>query len=148
MPTLQAAERAVAWPYPLLADLVLALHFAIVVFVVGGLVLVVAGNLWRWHCVNRRGFRVAHLAAIAFVVAEPWLGITCPLTTLESWLRTRAGAAPYGDSFIGHWLAALLFYDAPGWAFVLAYTAFGLLVAAAWWIFPPRSGKPGRERRG
>jgi len=132
----------------LLADMVLLAHFGLVVFVVGGLAVILVGNLLGWRWVNNPWFRFAHIAAIAVVVAESWLGITCPLTTLESWLRTRAGAAPYGDSFIGHWLAALLFYDAPGWAFVLAYTAFGLLVAAAWWIFPPRSGKPGRERRG
>jgi len=141
----RAADADPAGPFPLLADLVLALHFAVVVFVVGGLVLVVVGNLRRWQWVNRPGFRIAHGVAIAFVVAESWLGITCPLTTLESWLRARAGAAPYADSFIGHWLAALLFYEAPAWVFTLAYSVFGLLVVAVWWRFPPRRGGRGRR---
>jgi hypothetical protein len=34
-----------ASPYQLLADVVLSLHFCVVVFVVGGLVLIVIGNL-------------------------------------------------------------------------------------------------------
>ena len=57
-------------PYQLLADAVLALHVAIVLFVVGGLVLVIAGNFRGWRWVNRLWFRLAHLGAIAVVVAE------------------------------------------------------------------------------
>jgi polyferredoxin len=126
-------------PYRLFADVVLSLHFAVVVFVVGGLVLIIAGNLRGWRWVNAPWFRVAHLGAIGVVVAEVWLGITCPLTTLEVWLRAKAGAETYSVSFIEHWLQRLLFYKAPSWAFVLGYSVFGLLVLATWWYFPPRS---------
>lgn len=56
-------------PYALLADIVLTLHVAIVAFVVGGLVLVVVGNLRGWRWVNALWFRLAHLGAILFVVA-------------------------------------------------------------------------------
>lgn len=124
-----------------LADAVLVLHAGVVLFVVGGLVLVVLGNAvpalgWRW--VNRWWFRLAHLGAIAVVVAESWLGITCPLTTLEAWLRVQAGAAAHGQGFIEHGLQRLLFYSAPPWVFVLAYTLFFALVLAAWWRWPPR----------
>ena len=83
-------------PYPLLADIVLTLHVAVVAFVVGGLVLVLAGNLRGWRWVNALWFRLAHLAAIVIVVAETWLGLLCPLTTLEMWLRARAGVVGYG----------------------------------------------------
>jgi polyferredoxin len=122
-----------------LADAVLVLHFAVVVFIVGGLVFVVAGNLLHWRLARNLWFRVAHLGAIGVVVAQAWLGETCPLTTLESWLRTRAGAAPYEKSFIEHWLQQVVFYEAPAWVFALAYTLFALAVAWAWWRFPPRS---------
>ena len=125
--------------YLMLADAVLALHFAIVVFVVGGLALVLVGNWRRWAWVNARWFRYAHLAAIAVVVAESWLGWTCPLTTLESWLRVQAGADAASTSFIAYWLQRWLFYAAPAWVFTLVYTIFGLAVALAWWRFPPRS---------
>jgi hypothetical protein len=124
-------------PYQFLADAVLVTHFAIVAFVVGGLVLVVVGNLKGWRFVNGWWFRGAHLAAIAVVVAQAWLGVVCPLTTLESWLRVQAGEAAYETSFIEHWLTPILFYEAPAWVFTAAYTAFGLAVVAAWWRFPP-----------
>lgn len=131
----------------LLADVVLTLHVAIVLFVVGGLVLIVAGNLLRCaslRWVNALWFRILHLVAIAVVVLEAWFGIECPLTTLEVWLRMQAGAAVHDQSFIAYWLQRLLFYQAPGWVFVLAYSLFGLLVVAAWWYFPPQRSGPRR----
>ncbi|MFI4932287.1 MAG: DUF2784 domain-containing protein [Burkholderiales bacterium] len=122
----------------LLADAVLLVHFGVVAFVVGGLLLVVVGNLLRWRWVNNGWFRLAHALAIAVVVAQAWLGKVCPLTALESWLRARAGLTGYRRSFIEHWVQRLLYYDAPWWVFTLAYTAFALLVLLAWWYFPPR----------
>lgn len=120
------------------ADAVLVAHFALVVFVVGGLPLILVGNRCGWAWVNSFGFRIAHLAAIAVVVAEAWLGISCPLTTLENALRAAAGSEAYARSFVEHWVQRLLYHDAPAWVFIAAYTAFGLLVAAAWWRYPPR----------
>lgn len=133
-------------PYQLLADAVLTLHVAIVLFVVGGLLLVVLGNRRGWYWVNAYGFRLAHLAAIAIVAAETWLGATCPLTTLEMWLREQARAATYSGSFIEHWLQRLLYYQAPAWAFAVAYSVFLLLVLAAWWRHPPRRRQAGQRQ--
>jgi polyferredoxin len=127
-------------PYQMLADAVLAVHFSLVIFVVGGLACIVVGNLRNWRWVNNKWFRLAHVLAIGIVVAQAWLGTACPLTTFESWLRAKAGAAPYDTSFIEYWVARALFYDAPLWVFTLAYTAFGALVLASWWYFPPRIG--------
>ena len=69
----------------------------------------------------------------------------CPLTTLEMWLRARAQGSTYTGSFIEHWLQRLMYFDAPPWAFAVAYSLFGLVVVATWWYFPPRSG-PGARR--
>ncbi len=121
----------------LLANAVLALHVGVVVFVVAGLVLAVSGNLRGWHWVNRLWFRALHLGAIACVAAQAWFGMTCPLTTLEMWLRAQAGASTHGSSFIGHWMSRLLYYDAPAWVFTVVYTGFAVLVAAVWWKYPP-----------
>lgn len=125
--------------YRLLADAVLLAHFAVVVFVVGGLGLVLVGNMRHWHWVNSPLFRVAHIIAVGVVVAQTWLGRLCPLTILESWLREQAGEAAYRASFVSHWVQQVLYYEAPFWVFALIYTVFGLLVVAAWWYFPPRT---------
>lgn len=132
-------------PYQQLADAVLIGHFAIALFVVAGLPLIVIGNVLGLTWINAMSFRLAHLAAIAVVVAESALGLPCPLTTLESWLRTQAGQARYSRGFIEHWLQYLLFYEAPPWAFGIAYGVFGLLVVAAWWYFPPKARTPRRR---
>lgn len=125
-------------PYALLADVVLAVHAALVLFVVGGLAFIILGNLRAWRWVNSLGFRLAHLVAIATVAAEAWLGVVCPLTTLEMWLRAQARTPGYEGSFIEYWLQRLLYYTAPEWVFTLIYSLFGLAVVAAWWYFPPR----------
>lgn len=121
-----------------LADVVLLVHLSVVLFVVAGLAFVLVGNRRGWAWVNTPWFRLAHLAVIAGVVAESWLGLPCPLTILESWLRLEAGAAAYTTSFIAHWVQRVLFYDAPPWVFTGAYTVFGLIVAVVWWHFPPQ----------
>ena len=124
-------------PYQLLADALLVLHFGIVLFVVGGLLAVVAGNWLGWRWANGWWFRLAHLVAIGIVLAQVLLGQLCPLTILESWLRVQAGQPSYTKSFIEHWLQRIIFYEAPFWVFTLAYTVFAVLVVAAWWYFPP-----------
>lgn len=124
--------------YQWLADAVLTLHTLLVAFVIGGLVVVLIGNRLRWRWVNNLLFRLAHLAIIAVVVGESWLDITCPLTTLEVWLREQAMQTVYSKSFIEHWLQQILFYEAPSWVFALVYTVFGALVLASWIWYPPR----------
>ena len=125
--------------YRLIAGLILVLHAGVVAFVVVGLLLIYIGNWLGWDWVNHLWFRLAHLATIAFVAVQSWFGFTCPLTTLENWLRTQAAVATYSGGFIEHWLQRALFYQAPAWVFVTGYTTFGLLVAATWVWFPPRS---------
>lgn len=121
-----------------LADAVLLLHFALVLFVVGALLLILLGNARRWQWVNAGRFRLAHLVAIGIVAAQAWLGVVCPLTTLEMWLRQRAGQSVYDGSFVQHWVDRWLYFDAPLWVFTVAYSGFALLVVLAWWWFPPR----------
>lgn len=131
--------------YQLLADVVLSLHVAIVAFVVGGLALIIFGNLRNWHWVNSLWLRLAHLAAIFVVVAEAWFGVVCPLTSLEMRLRAKARATTYTGSFIKHWAQRILYYDLPTWVFTLGYTVFGLVVVATWWYFPPRFKRHTRQ---
>lgn len=125
--------------YKTFADAVLALHFSIVVFVVFGLPLILAGGALGWAWVRNFWFRILHLAAIGYVAAQTWFGIDCPLTILEVELRSRAGALPYEGSFVEYWLSRIMFYQAPPWVFVIAYTSFALAVAYAWVRIRPHS---------
>ena len=125
--------------YLIAADAILVLHVAFVAFVVVGLALIVAGGLRSWAWVRNPWFRYAHIAAIAFVVLQSWLGAVCPLTRWEMSLRAKGGDAVYAGAFIAHWLESILYYRAPEWVFVLVYTIFGAMVAVSWyWIRPRR----------
>jgi len=131
-------RREAAVPYQALADAVLVLHFGVVIFVVLGLPAILIGNWRHWSWANNLLWRLAHLVAIGVVVVQAWLGQYCGLTVLESRLREQAGQVGYQRSFIEHWVQGLLYYEAPLWVFSLVYTAFGALVAWAWWRYPPR----------
>ena len=124
--------------YLIAADAVLLLHVLFVAFVVAGLLLIVMGGVLSWFWVRNRTFRVLHLAAIGVVVVQAWIGMICPLTTIEMWLRSNAGDAVYQGSFISHWLESILYYQAPAWVFVVCYTAFGIVVAGSWFLVRPR----------
>ena len=123
-------------PYQTLANIVLLLHFAVVIFVVLGLPAVLVGNRRGWDWANHLWWRVVHLLAIGVVVLQAWLGRYCGLTVLESSLREKAGQVGYERSFIEHWVQRLLYYEGPLWVFALLYTVFGALVAWAWWRLP------------
>ena len=121
----------------LLANGVMYLHFGVTLFILLGFLAILLGNWMGWAWVNRWWFRVVHLGAIVFVTIQTLLGMDCPLTSLEAWLRSRSGEAVGGQGFIEHWVEKLLFYDAATWVFNVVYVTFGLVVIAAWWYFPP-----------
>jgi hypothetical protein len=125
----------------ILADVVLIVHFAFVLFVVGGLATIWIGAAAGWGWVRGFRFRAAHLAAIAFVAAESLLGIWCPLTVWEDTLRGRHEE----KSFVARWIHRAMFYDVPEGFFTAAYVLFVVAVAATWWWVRPvgrRSKRP------
>ena len=124
--------------YRLTADLVVVVHFAFVAFVVFGLLLTLVGGVRRWEWVRNAWFRVTHLVAIGFVVAESLCGVTCPLTVWEQRLRVLAGQTSYRGDFIATWVHDLMFFDAEPWVFTLCYCSFGAAVVLSWVLVPPR----------
>jgi hypothetical protein len=90
---------------------------------------------WVWGWVRDRFFRLAHLFAIGLVSTLSLLGIACPLTALEDWLRNGSVRA---QSFIERWVNRLLYYDLPAWVFTLSYVVFALMVLLTWRRIPPR----------
>ena len=81
------------------ADVIVALHFAFVLFVVLGASLVL-----RWP-------RVAwfHVPAVIWGVLVEFAGWICPLTPLENRLRRSAGETGYQGDFIGHYVLPVLY---------------------------------------
>lgn len=123
--------------YKIAADFVVLLHASYVTFVVFGQLAILVGILRKWAWIRNRKFRWLHLAAIAIVVTESLLGIVCPLTTLEGWLRAQAGQTTYAGDFIAYWVHELMFYQASPAVFTGLYSAFGLIVLATFLFVPP-----------
>jgi hypothetical protein len=125
--------------YGALADVLLAIHFAFVLFVVLGLLMIWMGGLFRWRLVRSFAFRAAHVAAIGVVAAESVAGITCPLTTWENDLRLLAGGGgPYAGSFVQYWIHRAMFFEASEMTFTLIYLLFFGGVILSFWLVPPR----------
>ena len=128
-----------------LADAIVVFHAAYVSFVVFGLAVIVVGLVRGWGWVRNFWFRLAHLAAIAVVVAEEAVRMPCPLTVWEGQLREIGGQEKYGADFLGYWAHRLIFLDLQPWMFTLGYTLFGACVLGAFVFGPPRW--PGRLTR-
>ena len=127
-----------------LADAILVVHAAFVLFVVLGLPATWIGIALDKPFAYNPWFRGLHLGAIGFVVVETLLGYMCPLTSWEAALRGDTS----GEGFIQRYIHAWLFWRAPPWVFATAYAAFGALVAATWWRWPPTRGRgPSRQPR-
>jgi len=122
----------------LIADLIVSIHFVIVIFVVGGFSIIILGGVLKWKFIRNFYFRVIHLALILFVVFETLFGITCPLTEWEYVLRTAAGQQNIDNiSFIARIIQKIIFYEFPQIVFIIVYCLFGAAVLISWWLFPP-----------
>ena len=85
--------------YRVAADFVLLTHFAFIVLVVaGGLV------VFRYA-----GFVWIHLPAACWGAFVELTHRICPLTTLENYLRVRAGQEGYADSFVEHYILPVIY---------------------------------------
>jgi hypothetical protein len=105
--------------FSLLADLIVLVHIAFVLFVVlGGLL-----ALWKpviiWF----------HLPAALYGLGIELIGWICPLTPLENRFRTLAGDAGYEGGFIEHY-AQLILYPA-NWHAIKGYLGAGVILINA-----------------
>ena len=85
--------------YRTLADLVVLVHVAFIVFVLFGGVLALR---WRW-------VPLAHLPAAAWGAAVEFSGWLCPLTPLENALRRAGGGRGYSVDFIERYVVPLVY---------------------------------------
>lgn len=85
--------------YRVLAEVVLVIHLAFVLFVVLGGLLVMRWPRLAW----------LHVPAAIWGVLIEYSGWICPLTPLENSLRTKGGEAGYSGGFIEHYIQPTLY---------------------------------------
>jgi hypothetical protein len=107
--------------YRALADLVLVVHLAFVLFVVLGGLLVVR---WPW-------LAWLHIPAAIWGVLIEYTGWICPLTPLENSLRVKGGEAGYAGGFIQHYVQPVLYPAGLTRATQVALGSMALLVNLA-----------------
>ena len=83
----------------MLADLVVLVHFAFVIFVVFGGLLAL-----RWPKVA-----YVHVPVAVYGTLIELVGWICPLTPLENSLRESAGQAGYQGGFVEHYILPVLY---------------------------------------
>ncbi|HEU0184295.1 MAG TPA: DUF2784 domain-containing protein [Blastocatellia bacterium] len=85
--------------YRALADLVVVIHMAFVLFAALGGFLVFKWRRAAWF----------HIPAATWAALIEFAGWQCPLTPLENWLRRLSGEAGYQTSFIERYLIPLIY---------------------------------------
>ena len=85
--------------YRLLADLIVILHLAFLLFTVLGGLLVFR---WRW-------FPWIHLPTAIWGGFVEVTGRVCPLTVLENWLRRAGGGYGYERDFIDRYVVPIVY---------------------------------------
>lgn len=139
----------------LLADITVTVHALFIGFVVLGQLLIVVGWLLGWRWIRSPWFRLAHLAAIAIVVAQILVGVQCFLTQWEKDWRIAAGLDWYDPNRVG-WSPVgaffhnlVIFENVPfdHWAFRVGYITFGLIIAVTLLMAPPRFRRSEEARR-
>jgi len=81
------------------ADIVVLLHFAFILFVtLGGLL------VFRW-----KSLAWLHVPAVLWGALIEFTGWICPLTPLENVLRRGGGGSAYSSSFIEYYLVPLIY---------------------------------------
>ena len=116
-----------------LADLVVLLHLAFILFVVLGGLLVLRRRRLMW----------LHLPVVVWGAAIEFVGWVCPLTPLENRLRAAAGEAGYSGGFIEHYLIPLIYPEGLTRELQWLLGALVLLVNALvyWRVLRGRAGK-------
>src|SRR5580765_1409098 len=81
-----------------LADSLMIAHACFAVFVLYGLLFILAGAIVDWPWARNRWFRGLNFTAMLFLVTRVWLGLPCPFSVAEERLRSQITApCPLGD---------------------------------------------------
>jgi hypothetical protein len=129
----------------LLAQGVLALHVAIILFNIFGLVAVPMGAVFHWEFVRLFWWRALHIASLVIVAIQAVLGEACFLTYWQSDLLRAAGQRASEEPLIQRTIERLIFWPLPFWVFAAGYVAVLIYAMALWRLVPPQHTPPNRR---
>ena len=118
----------------MLADIILILHFLVVIFITVGFLLVPIGYYYDWSWIKNFKLRLFHFGLMFIVTFETLVGITCPLTSIENYLRGIHNS----KSFISFWVEKIIYWDFPTSFFMFLYFVFLGWTLLMWKIYPPK----------
>ncbi|UOF00490.1 DUF2784 domain-containing protein [Bdellovibrio reynosensis] len=122
-----------------LADLILYFHFLYVVCVITPVPLILIGAKLHWRWIRIPWLRRLHVAMILFVVVEYLIGMMCPLTVLEEYLRQEPGQKNiYPLGFFPALISKILFSDFEPWVYGAIYITGASLIVLLYRKVPPR----------
>jgi hypothetical protein len=121
-----------------LADAVLLLHFAIILFNIFGLVVIPLGAWRGWAFVRIFWWRALHLGILAVVALQAVLERACFLTLWQADLLRQASTPASQAPLIQSWIGRLIFWPLPPWFFVALYLAVWIYTLVLWRMVPPR----------
>lgn len=119
----------------MLAALILAVHVAIILFNLFGLVAIPLGGWRGWDWVHRPLWRLLHLASLAVVALQAALGRACFLTI---WQAVAESGQQAPEPLIMRWVNSLVYWPLPLWVFTLIYLAIFAYALALLWLVPLR----------
>ena len=121
-----------------LSQIVLAVHMAIALFVIFGMLAIPIGALRHWPLVFGFGWRFAHLAVASGIAVQKLLGQTCFLSVWEFNLLDRASLAHAHVPLIHAWAIDIMHWNMPMWFFTVLYVGVLLYIVWLWRVVPPR----------
>lgn len=127
-----------------LAGLVLAVHVAIVLFNVFGLIAIPLGGWRGWAFVRIFWWRALHLGVLAVVAVQALLDRVCFLTTWQGDLLRRAGQSVTDAPLVQQWVMRVIFWPLPLWFFAVLYVAVWIYALVLWRVVPPQGKRRSR----
>ena len=134
--------------YKVLADLIVVIHFAWILFMLWGFFLTMCGFISayvlrrkkdRWRIFfDRWVFRTIHMGGILYVAIMTLLGIACPLTIMENGLREHYNPdLTYHGSFVVHYIEKIVYPEANFLFFLIPTIVIAVFSIVMFILRPP-----------
>jgi hypothetical protein len=107
--------------YQILANIVAIIHFAFIIFVVFGALLLI----------KRRWVALFHIPSVVWGMLIEFKNWECPLTPLEVYLLEAGGLEGYSGGFIEHYLISIIYPEAMSREVQIMLGVFVFLLNAA-----------------